>query len=457
MRQGSLLLEGPDLVRTAISPQYVPGWGMAEALREVLQEHVDARRRYGCGGGVWWRSGFMVVEDDGPGLPRAALALGFSDKRDDPGLVGQFGEGLKLAALVAARTGRRMEVETVGFTATPCIVADPVLGCDVLAFVVRENSRIRGTRVLVECTRGEYRAARRYFLELSPGELRVLWRASGGRPAVLLPGGKVLVNGVLAQERTDMLFSYDLGGDLKGAQNRDRTVVDEAALAEAVKFALARCCSLRVARMLLSSLEADPVPYEHRLRIVPHPEALVVWRRALRAEFGPRVALGDCTPADEELRATYGYRVLDRYPWQWGVLFQALGVGRSSEVLASMCRRSGRRVRLSPSERRVLRWACRVVRRHLADPGRVEVVEWLAAGEAWGSDVEVLGQWDAGAGVIRLCRRVLSDPKKALGVLVHEVLHRESGASDCTRAFERAWEELVVRLLLCREKVPGAW
>lgn len=454
--QGCFLLEGPDLVRTAISPRYVPGWGMAEALREVLQEWVDTRRRYGCGGEVSWRKGFAVVEDAGPGFPRAALALGFSDKRERPDLVGQFGEGLKLAALVAARSGRKMEIETVGFTAIPAIAADPVLGCDVLAFVLKENSRVSGTRVLVECTQDEYRAARQCFLELDGGRFRVLWRAPEGQPAVMLPGGQVFVNGVLAQTREDMMFSYDLGGDcLKGAQNRDRTVVDEVALGKAVGEALACCRSVRVARMLLASVDTGQVFYEHRVRVVPCEEALPLWRRALRAELGPRVARGDCTPADEELRSTYRYRVLDRYPWQWDGLFDALGVYRSSRALGSMRQRFRRRVRLSEAERKVLRWACRVVGKHVADPGRVVVVEELAAGEAWGDAAEVLGQWDPEADVIRLCRRVLSDPRRALGVLLHEVLHRESRASDCTRAFERAWEELAVRLLLRGVKLPA--
>ncbi len=61
-------------------------------------------------------------------------------------------------------------------------------------------------------------------------------------------------------------------------------------------------------------------------------------------------------------------------------------------------------------------------------------------------DVPVNGLWNGKE--IRLCRSVLWDPAEALGTLVHEVLHKESGAPDCTRAFERAWERLAVKLLL---------
>lgn len=452
--QASFLLDGPDLVRTGISPRYVPGWGMVEALREVLQEYVDVRRQHGCSGRVRWAKGRVVVEDDGPGLPREALALGVSGKREDDRLIGQFGEGLKLACLVAAREGRHMEVETVGFSVVPRLVRDPFLGCEVLAFGVRENSRLRGTRVEVEATREEYLAARRCFLEFGAGDLRVLWREEG-EPRVMLPAGRVYVNGCLAQERDDLIFSYNLPG-LKGAQNRDRTVLDEYQLRDAVRPLLGRARSVRVAEEALRTVECglDRLRLEHGWWIHLSGRALPAWRRAFRRIFGSKVALADHGPTDEELRVTYGYRVLERYPYPWREMLGELGAYGSRQVLARLCQRSGRRVALSPGESEVLEWACQVVRRRVADPGRVEVVERLVAGDA-----EVDGHWDPGRRVIRLARRVLSDPVSALGTLVHEVLHKKSGAHDCTRQFEGAWEELAVRLILGLEGVvagPGA-
>ncbi|MDI6824633.1 MAG: hypothetical protein QME87_09810 [Bacillota bacterium] len=444
--QDRFLLDGADLVRTGISPRYVPTWGVVEALREVFQEYIDVRRKYGCWGRIRWRKAGVVVEDDGPGLPRAALALGVSGKRGEDRLIGQFGEGLKLAALVAAREGRRMEIETVGFAVVPRIVRDPSLGCEVLAFEVRDNSRSRGTCITVEATRDEYLAARRQFLELSREGLEVLYRDEDGRPVIFRPAGRVFVNGCLAQEREDLLFSYDLSGsDVKQAQNRDRTVLDDYQLGRAVRDLLSGVRSARVIEDLFRSAYNAPVNLEHRY-LLNVPQALhPVWREGLRRALGPRVALGDHTPADEELRVSYGYRVLERYPSAWVDLFEDLGVYYSARTLADLHHRSGRRVDLTARERAVLDWIRQVVATCVADPGRVEVVEYLVAG-----NVQVDGCWDSGARVIRLRRSVLADPKRALGALVHEVLHRESGASDCTRSFEAAWERLAVELILHR-------
>ncbi|MFZ5768418.1 MAG: hypothetical protein ACOY3F_06950 [Bacillota bacterium] len=44
------------------------------------------------------------------------------------------------------------------------------------------------------------------------------------------------------------------------------------------------------------------------------------------------------------------------------MLLERLRTRRSSQVLVSLRHRSGRRVRLDASQRRVLRWACRMVK-----------------------------------------------------------------------------------------------
>ncbi len=51
----------------------------------------------------------VVFKDNGPGYPREFLVWMHSTKTDDPKTVGQFGEGLKLAALAALRSGVSLE------------------------------------------------------------------------------------------------------------------------------------------------------------------------------------------------------------------------------------------------------------------------------------------------------------------------------------------------------------
>lgn len=431
-----------SVISTAISPDYVSGWGMEQALREVIQEMIDARRKFGCRGGIRYSRNRVVVWDDGPGLKRSDLALGKSGKKDDEKLIGQFGEGLKLAALVAARSGRPMKIETKGFTAVPFIVHDLELECEVLAFQIRPNSRAKGTRVTVEATEGEFVEARSMFLDLNP---------KAKRPAVFLPGGKIFVNGCLAAEREDLLFTYNLSGSAKLLQNRDRSVLDEYALRSHVAEALGGLTDAGLIARLLRSIHGRQ-RYEHQIFMRPPEKAIRTWRRCMREVFGPKACLADGTEADREAERL-GYNLIKRYPYPWEKFFGAFGILHSSDLIqtSSSCR--ARAVKLDPDERRVLSWAKRIVKKHLADPGKVKVTEELSMlyGRA-ASDAS--GLWDSKTEVIWLERRVLADPEKVLGTLFHETLHKVSGATDCTADFERAWEDLVVKLVMERTRVP---
>lgn len=441
MRQEKLLLDAPDVVRTAVSPDYVSGWGMVHALREIIQEMLDARRKFGCRGGLRYSQGRAVVWDDGPGLKKSDLALGRSGKRDDDRLIGQFGEGIKLACLVAARNGREMKIETVGFTAVPFIARDPALGCDVLAFSLTANSRERGTAVTVEASPEEFAAARDMFL----------W-GQAKRPRAFLPGGRVYVNGCLAQERPDLILSYDLSGSAKLLQNRDRTVLDESSLRQEVARVLSSLSDPRLIRALLESVWGD-WRFEHSVSFRPDARVAGRWRRAAREVFGPKACLSDGSAADREAERL-GFSLVARYPWLWSYMLEDCGILLSSRAVAERSRRRQRAVRLSPEEKKLLSWAKRVVRRHLGDPGRVKVAEELsfACGRA---SAEALGLWDPAAQVIWLRRDLFRDRRVLLGVLFHEALHRASGAADCTAEFERAWQQLVVDMALRRSKSGG--
>lgn len=445
--QQRLLLDGPDVVRTAVSPEYVSGWGMVQALREVIQEMIDVRRAYGCRGGLRYSGGRAVVWDDGPGLKRSDLALGNSGKKGDARLIGQFGEGLKLAALVAARNGREMVIETVGFTARPFIARDPALDCEVLAFELRPNSRTKGTKTLVETTVGELEEARALFLGLAPRKAR--------SARVFLPGGRVYINGCLALKNDQLFFSYDLPGSAKAAQNRDRSALDLEALAQEIVEALSRLTRVKLIAALLETIPARQPCFEQTLNLRYSPGAESAWVRAARQVFGPKACRAEGNDADQEAKRL-GFNVVYGYPWRWEGLLSNLGVYRSGFAIRTRGRRA-KAVRITPEERRTLAWAKRLVRKHLADPGKVRVAEELALTFGLRRS-DAMGLWDPQTQTIWVKRSALGDPKTLLGTLFHETLHKVSGAPDCTEGFELAWEDLVVRMALAgkRSRAPRA-
>jgi hypothetical protein len=234
-------------IETAISTEYVPHWGIVEALREILQEAFDTRTKYNCNIRFHRGKNKFIIEDDGLGISTIDLALGKSSKRDDDNLIGQFGEGLKLAMLVVARLGREMIVDTVGYRIKPEIIFSKALGCEVLAFNIRSISREVGTRFEIECTPEEVEQAKQYFKELRKEKMKQL------DPVISLPGGKVFINGVLATEIPNLLFSYNFQGVGKEAQNRDRTVVDMQQLEKMMRNALEETQSKKVITYFLEN------------------------------------------------------------------------------------------------------------------------------------------------------------------------------------------------------------
>jgi len=86
-----------------VNRQYVEGWTVKHALREVIANGFDAEAEQGAKFTLTHDKGKLVAVNDGTKLPIEALYYGGTSKRGKEGLIGQFGEGLKLALLVFAR------------------------------------------------------------------------------------------------------------------------------------------------------------------------------------------------------------------------------------------------------------------------------------------------------------------------------------------------------------------
>lgn len=89
-----------------ISSNYVNNWGIKEAIREILQNAVDANE---CGYdkeiSYDKNTSILTIKNMGAKLPISSLVLGNSSKGDMKNQIGQFGEGYKIALVVLLRKG----------------------------------------------------------------------------------------------------------------------------------------------------------------------------------------------------------------------------------------------------------------------------------------------------------------------------------------------------------------
>ena len=95
-----------------ISPNYVNNWGINEAIREILQNAIDAETNgYDKQVGYNEITQTLSIISRGTSLSAKDLILGCSSKEDQDGMIGKYGEGFKLALIVLLRKGMNIEIE----------------------------------------------------------------------------------------------------------------------------------------------------------------------------------------------------------------------------------------------------------------------------------------------------------------------------------------------------------
>jgi len=434
------------VITTTISPNYAGKWGKMYAIREVLQNALDLRTEQGVEFRVDWRDGIGVVEDHGPGLELRHLALGVSEKGEKA--IGQFGEGLKLAALVFAREGAEFQIESGNMVITPYIVHSEDLGTDVLALRVVANGQVRrGTRVLFSCTREELTEAKEQFLSLGNHTEKV----SDG---MILPSGRIYFNGALVWKGTS-LYSYDIKSK---SVNRDRDVADPTVLQALVKNAISHVDSVRVAETILRELsKQDSACFEAGIYWygfdvkgckMSKPRA---WKQAIHDLWGDRVCVTSGNTRVDSQADYEGWKVLHPHSNALG-LFLGLGIPKAKDAVNS---RDEHVVLdpmrdLRPDELDVLHKAIRLVNRHYRYTN-----DFLRSMQVFRGTYRPLslkgvrvcknlrkngeranGLCDRGKEIIYIDRNVLLNLVRAVETLLHEAIHLYTGASDCTPEFQ---------------------
>lgn len=219
-------------VELTLSANYLPAWGIAEGLRELCQNWLDAADDVGEEGSVHYRQGTLRFHNPGAAIDRDALLLGTTSKlgRDDQR--GQFGEGLKLGTLALCRQGATVRIESPDEIWTAQIESsDTFAGARVLTFHTRKRPQrgglkdaSEGVTVIVKgIDREAYENMREGFVHFHPPKDCV--ETTSGT-LIRDPGfkGRVYCRGILITINDKLHYGYDLK-NLK--VDRDRKMVDQ--------------------------------------------------------------------------------------------------------------------------------------------------------------------------------------------------------------------------------------
>lgn len=200
-----------------ISPKYVPAWSKWEAFRELMQNVIDRKNEFEPAEIVYKYDSIqqrIIIGNKLSSLSRSTLILGETSKTGNRDLIGQYGEGYKLAILVFLRLGVRVRVRTGNEIWAPAIKYSDQFETDVIVIEVIKTGMYTDTLMfeLDGITDNDYSVFSLNCLYLSPA----LNKISTSMGDILLDEsmrGKIFVEGLFVCsffEKEKIRYGYNM-------------------------------------------------------------------------------------------------------------------------------------------------------------------------------------------------------------------------------------------------------
>ena len=208
-----------------ISPNYVSNWGINEAIREILQNAIDADKN-GYKKSIYYSGDTLYINNEGISLSAKDLILGCSSKSDQDGMIGKYGEGFKLALVVLLRKGMNVYVDNNDKLWNPSFKVSEQFGTQVLNIEESDDGRREGlTFVISPIDQQLYNSLLNYFPCIDESFGNVVNCDNG---QILLDKqfkGKMYVEGLYIQTDDNFQYGYNFNSDVVEL-DRDRKAIN---------------------------------------------------------------------------------------------------------------------------------------------------------------------------------------------------------------------------------------
>lgn len=208
-----------------ISPNYVSNRGINEAIREILQNAIDADKN-GYKKSIYYSGDTLYINNEGISLSAKDLILGCSSKSDQDGMIGKYGEGFKLALVVLLRKGMNVYVDNNDKLWSPSFKVSEQFGTQVLNIEESDDGRGEGlTFVISPVDQQLYNSLLNYFPCIDESFGNVVNCDNG---QILLDKqfkGKMYVEGLYIQTDDNFQYGYNFNSDVVEL-DRDRKAIN---------------------------------------------------------------------------------------------------------------------------------------------------------------------------------------------------------------------------------------
>lgn len=222
-------------IELTISPNYVPSWGIVEAIRELFQNALDQQKQNPTNEMSWEydpEAQCLRICNKYSVLTANSLLLGQTTKADDKSTIGQFGEGYKIAALVLLRNGKQITFYNYGAGEIwrPRFVNSRRFGTQVLTFFIDKKAfweKVPDSDLTIEI---EGITEEEYMQQIAPSNLHIRHDYSVIDSTVYgdiidIPG-KVFVNGLFVCDFEPYKYGYNFKPEYLKL-DRDRKMVSD--------------------------------------------------------------------------------------------------------------------------------------------------------------------------------------------------------------------------------------
>lgn len=432
-------------IELSLTKNYLRTWSLKEAIREVIQNAQDSDVM-GNRMSIEHKGGKLIVTNEDIVLEHNVLLLGETSKSGRTDQAGQFGEGLKLAMLVCARSDIGMKIRNGPEVWVPKIESsEKFAGSEVLVINVRKGKEgPQRFSVEIEFPKDVWDEQKWKYLMVDkplPGEV---FNTDCGR---LLKAdrykGCIFSKGIFVDKVPDVVYGYDLP-NLR--LDRDRRTVDVWDMKYEVRRVMERVVSDERAirrKDLYDMIQSG----SNELAVGDYDSVGSATEMAIAAEFVERYgteAIPVMTTAQAAELEHFGVTGVIVGTSMYNVLKKKMGsiedVRRklSSEVIEGPLWSE-----LSGDEKANLISAIETM--SLADPAlgvsleSVQVVRFR--------DKRLRGMFKDGMAL--LSKNILSDRTQTLATLIHEVAHRKGPDGDKAHVseIERIWSAIFRKLV----------
>lgn len=436
-------------------------WDAFHAIREIIANALDEQMLTGTqeiaiardGDGLW------RIRDFGRGLRHEHFTMNENqEKLDHPGLIGKFGVGLKDALATFDRLGIETRIRSkfcdVSFDRSEKHDFSDVITLHACISDPSDHAFVGTEFILKGCADEDIEKAKRLFLRFSGEEClektqygEVLRKASAA--------SYIYINGIRVAEEENFLFSYNitsLTAAIKKALNRERTNVGRTAYSDRVKSILLASSSETVAKALVEDLGHfgsgtlhDEMKWTdvsvHASKItnasgnvlfLTDEEIMNAPRFVDEARASGRQIITIPSTVKDKLSGqvdTEGNAIQDlgNFVSEWNDCFEFKFVPPD---------------KLAHAERSVFDMTGRIAGLVGGLPTQVQAVKISETMRPeTGGFSEALGLWNAPDIIIK--RSELASVERYAAVLLHEIAHARSGATDITMGFEQELTDLL--------------